>query len=196
MIQLRAELVFPGTAFLLLGIALVWCVVKMVKGNRSDILVSAPIRPEQEISLPSAGVVLLLLESPRMATDYRAMQFELVEKQSGQKVTMGYSLVTAQGAVYGFTTVQVPFGRMAVRPGAYIARIHGLQAGRDYSGYRLMISRPYIGRLTLQIIVLVLCGVGMLGSLIWAAWLAGLMQHGSPAQALERSPGYGRAKAM
>jgi hypothetical protein len=181
MIPLRGELVFPGTVFLVLGIAFVWCAVKMVKGNRDDILVSAPVRPEQEIRLPAAGAVLLLLESPRMATDYRAMQVELEEKQSGQKVTMNYSLMTAQGAVYGLTTVKVPFGRLSVRPGAYIARIHGLQAGHDYSGYRLMISRPYIGRMTLQIIALVLCGAGMLGSLIWAAWLAGLMKHGTTA---------------
>jgi hypothetical protein len=58
--------------------------------------------------------------------------------------------------------MQVPVGPAAMLRSAYVVRIGGLQAGNDYSRYRLMISRPYIGRLTLQIIGLVLCGVAIL----------------------------------
>jgi hypothetical protein len=101
----------------------------------------------------------------------------LTEQQSAQTVTTDYSLLTGQGAVYGLTTMKVPFGPAAVlRAGVYRARISGLEAGKDYTRYRLMISRPYLARLTLQIIVLVLCGVGMLLDVIWVAWLAGWMK--------------------
>jgi hypothetical protein len=103
----------------------------------------------------------------------------LVDQQSGQAVTMQYSLMTAQGAAYGVSTMQVPFGRMNARPGTYLVRMAGLQGGKDYSGYRLILSRPYMGRMAIQIIGIVLCGVGMLLSVIWAAWMAGLL---TPAQ--------------
>jgi hypothetical protein len=166
-------------AFVILGILFVWCAVRLVKSNRSDILASASVAREQEINLPLPGVVLLLMEVPRTATDYRGFRIALIEKQTGQAETMKYSYLTAQGAVYGVTTMQVPFGRiMATRAGVYVARIEGLQPGKDYSRYRLLLSRPYLGRMARQIVALVLCGVGMLLSLIWAAWLAGLMQPG------------------
>jgi hypothetical protein len=73
--------------------------------------------------------------------------------------------------------MQVPIGRMiAARTGVYAVRVEGLQPGKDYSSYRLILSRPYMGRMVLQIVAIVVCGVGMLLSLIWALWLAGLLK--------------------
>lgn len=92
--------------------------------------------------------------------------------------TLNYSLVTAQAAVYGVTTMQVPFGRMAVRAGVNIVRIAGLQTGADYARYGLIFSKPYMARLALQIIGIGLCAVGMLLTMIWAAWRAGLLKPG------------------
>jgi len=177
MIQSKGLLVFAGVAFILFGIALVWCVVSMLKSNRTDILASAPLAVEQEIQIPYTSKARILLETPRTSSEYSNLRIELIERQTGRSVTGAYSFVTAQGAVYGVTTMQVPFGpEMSLPAGVYLARISGLQAGNDYSRYRLLISRPYIGRLTLQIIALVLCGVAMMLDLVWAAWLAGLMK--------------------
>ncbi len=70
--------------------------------------------------------------------------------------------------------MKVPFG--SIPSGVYSARITGLQPGKDYSQYRLMFSRPYIARMALQIIGIVISAVGMLLSILWAAWLAGLLK--------------------
>jgi hypothetical protein len=181
-ISINAPLAFASTVFSLLGAAAVWCVAKMLKSNRRDVLVSAPLMPEQEICLPSTGMVRLVLETPRTSGDYRNLRIELNEKQTGQSATASYSLLTAQAAVYGVTTMQVPLGPATMLPaGVYIARISGLRAESDYSRYRLIVSRPYIGRLSLQIIILVLCGTGMLLDLVWFAWLAGWMKPGGSA---------------
>lgn len=176
---LKPSLAFAGAAFLLLGWVLVWCVIKMLKSNRSDTLVTAPLVPDQEIQLPSTGMARLILETPRISADYRDMRIELTEKQTGHTVAASYSVLAAQGTVYGITTMQVPFGPATLlQAGAYRARVSGLKVGSDYSRYRLAISRPYLGRLTLQMIVMVLCAVGMLLDMIWAAWLAGWMKAG------------------
>ena len=169
-------LALPGFVFVMLLVGLVWSVVSLVRSNNRDVLASAPVVPLQEVSLPSTGDVLVMLEVPRVGSDFRNFRIELVEKLSGQATAMTYSYVTAQGAAYGFSTMQVPFGRMqAARAGVYIVTIIGMQAGKDYSSHRLILSRPYMARLIVQILAIVFCGVGMLLCAIWAAWLAGLL---------------------
>ncbi len=176
--QTWGYLAVAAMVFVLLAIGLVWCVMSLARGNRDNVLASAPIASEQEVTLVSPGEVLVAVEVPRMSTDYRSFQIQLVDRQSGQAVNMAYSMMTAQGAVYGVTTKQVPFGRMNAHPGAYLVRMWGFQAGQDYSRYRLILSRPYMGRMALQIVGIVFCVVGMLLSLIWAAWMAGLLKPG------------------
>jgi hypothetical protein len=168
-----------GMVFVLLGIGQVYCVMSLVRGNRKDVLVSAPLASQQEVSLTAAGEVLLMIESPRLAADYRAFQIQWIDKQTGQAQMMNYSFATAQGAAYGLSTVKVPFGRMTAHAGVYVVRIAGLQIGKNYSDYRLILSRPYMGRIAIQVIGIVLCGVGMLLSLIWAAWVAGWLKSGT-----------------
>jgi hypothetical protein len=174
------SLAVPAIVFSLLFIGLVWSVVSLVRSNSRDILASVPMAPQQEVSLPSTGDVLVVMEVPRIGSDFRSFRIELAEKQTGQATAVTYSFITAQGATYGFTTMQVPFGRMpSARAGLYVVRIVGLQPGKDYSSHRLILSRPYMARLVLQILAIVFCGVGMLLSALWAAWLAGLLtQHG------------------
>jgi hypothetical protein len=169
-------LAVAGAVFVVLAIGLVMCISSLVRGNRQDLLASAPVVGESEITLSSAGEVTILIETPRTSADFRAFQIQLLEKKTGQISTMTYSYVTAQGAVYGVSMMQVPFGRFAANAGDYFVRVSGLRPGQDYSSYKLIVSRPYMGRMVLQIIGIVLCGVGMLGSVIWSAWLAGLMQ--------------------
>lgn len=164
-----------GLAFVLFGIGLVFCVMSLIKGNRADTLASAPVVQEQDVTSPSPGEVVVMLETPRTSQEFREFQIQLIDRQSGQVGMFGYSYGTAQEAVYGVSTMQVPFGRMTLRAGAYLMRIVGLREGSDYSRYRVILSRPYMGRMALQIIGIVFCGVGMLLSVIGAAWLAGLM---------------------
>ena len=124
--------------------------------------------------------MVVLVQMPQLASGFDQLQIELTEKQSGHTDVLKYSYAQAQGAVHGFDGVKMPFGHStAPRAGVYVARVSGLDPGKDYSAYRLIFSRPYLGRMTLQIIGIVFCAVGMLGCLIWAAWLAGLMKQGT-----------------
>ena len=169
-----------GAALVFFGSALAWLAMLLLRGNRSDVMAMLPLAPEQNVELRAAGEVLLRIEVPRRATDYRQFQFALVEPQTGKITTMTYNPLTASGAVYGTTTMKVPIGRMtATLPGSHIVRVAGMTAGKDYSAYRLMLSRPYLGRMIFQIVGIVTCGVGTLLSLLWGLWLMGLITSGS-----------------
>jgi hypothetical protein len=180
MVKSWSLLAVAGTVFTLLAIGLVCCVVQLVKGNRGDTLLSAALVPQQEIHLPGAGEVVVLVQMPQLASGFDDLQIELTEKESGHTEVMKYSYASAQGAVHGLDGVRMRFGRLTIpREKTYVARIFGLNPGKDYSKYRLIFSRSYLGRMTLQIVGIVVCGVGMLGCLIWSAWLAGLMKQGA-----------------
>src|SRR5262249_51456557 len=157
--------------FVLLAIGLVTCIVSLVRGNREDTLASGPIIGEQQLTLTSPGEVLVMIETPRTSADYRSFQIQLVDQQTHQTVNMAYSMVIAQEAIYGVTTMKVPFGRMNASAGTYVVRMWGMQPGQDYSRYRLILSRPHMQRMVLQILGIVMCAVGMLLSVIWAAWM-------------------------
>jgi len=178
MVKSWTWLMVAGIVFLLLLPGLVWGVASLVRGNAGDLVASVALAPEQEITLPAVGEAVVLVEAPRMSTDYGDLQIELTEKGSGQGVMLKYSYVAAQGMVHGMSSIKVPFGRMTVeRAGAYTVRVSGLAVGKDYSEYRVLISRPYLARMAVQIVGIVFCGVGMLGCVIWGVWLMGLMKQ-------------------
>jgi hypothetical protein len=181
-----------GVAFLIFGTVLVWVVLQMLRGNREDILATMVFLPEQEITLLKSGEAVLLVEGPRFTTAYVHFEFEVVEKQSGLSNKMKYHILKDQGAVYGVSTMKVPYGRMTVpRAGTYVVRASGLNVGQDYSSYHILLSRPYIGRMTLQIVGIVFCGVGMLLTLLWACWQLGLMKPNLPSATQQANPSAG-----
>jgi hypothetical protein len=172
-------LVAASTAFFLLGGLLVWVVVRLLRSNREQLLASGPVTAEQEFALREAAALLLLIEVPRFGSRFRELEFEVIEQASGRTTKLSYDFVRAQGAVYGVTTMRVPLGRVSVeRPGSYIVRVGGLQEGEDYSRCRIMFSRPYLGRMVLQIVGIVICAIGMLLSLLLALWQVLPLQQG------------------
>ena len=164
-------LIASSTAFFLLVGLLVWVVVRLLRNNRDQLLASGPMTAEQEFTLREAAGLLLLIEVPRFGSRFRELEFEVIEQASGRTAKLSYNFVSAQGAVYGVTTMRVPLGRVTVeRPGSYLVRVGGLQEGADYSRCRIVFSRPYLGRMVLQIIGIVICAIGMLLSLLLALW--------------------------
>ena len=173
-------LIVSGVIIVVLGCALVWLVGRLLRSNRDDVQIILPLVQEQKVNLPAAGEMVLRIEMPRVDTDHRRLQFEIVEPQSGKSITMAHRGRTNSGATYALTTMKVPAGRMTVsHPGSYVIRVAGMTPGKDYSVYRLMFSRPYLGRMAFQIVGLALCGVGMLLSLLWGLWLMGLLTSGT-----------------
>ena len=164
-------LVASSTAFFLFGGLLVWVIVRLLRSNREQLLASGPMTAEQEFALREAAALLLLIEVPRFGSGFREFEFEVIEQASGRTTKLSYDFLRAQGTVYGVTTMRVPLGRVTVEgPGSYLVRVGGLQEGADYSRCRIMLSRPYLGRMVLQIIGIVICAIGMLLSLLLALW--------------------------
>ena len=177
-------LVVAGAVFLTLGCLLIWVVAQLIRKNREQILATAALVAEQELAIREPGELVLLLETPRFGTDYRNFEFDIIENATGQRTHMKYEYMRAQGAVYGMTTMRVPLGRMmAQRAGTYLMRVTSLQTGKDYSACRILLSRPYLGRMVLQIIGIVVCAVGMLLSLILGSWQVLPLQSDAPTPA-------------
>jgi hypothetical protein len=166
--------------FVTLGFALVSLVMRLLRSNREQIVASGSLVAEQEIAIREPGELVLLLETPRFRSDYRTLEFEIVEQATGQATTMKYGVLGGQGAVYGVRTMRVPIGRTTLqRPGAYLVRVAGLRAEKDYSSCHLLLSRPYLGRMVLQIAGIVVCAIAMLLSLLLILWqVLPLQQNG------------------
>src|SRR2546423_2325689 len=183
-------LILASLSFVALSGLLIWIVLRLLRGNRNQLLATGPLLPSQELTIPEPGELLLLLETPRFGSDYRDFEFEDTEKETGRTTKMKYNFARASGTTYGVTTMRVPLGRMiAPRAGAYLIRIARLQSDKDYSRSRLFLSRPYIARMVLHIIGIVVCGVGMLLSLLLALWqVLPLQEDESPAVSTVASP--------
>src|SRR3954447_1038076 len=168
-----------STAFFIFTCLLVWVVVRLLRSNRKQLVAIGPMVSEQEFVLRESGPLLLLVEVPRIGSNFRQLEFELSERATGQSTRMRYDFLRAQGAVYGLTTMRVPIGRFVVqREGSYLLRISGLQPAVDYSGSKVMFSQPYLARMILQIIGIVIFAIGMLLTLLLALWQVLPLQHG------------------
>jgi len=192
MVQSWNILVLASLLFLTLGVGLTWFVLRLVRSNRDQVLATGAFVPEQSLTIRAPGEIVLLAEVPRFGSDFRTFEYEIVEQATGQGTKIKYDFVRTPGAVYGLTTMRVPLGRMtAPRAGTYVVRIAGLQGEKDYSGSRLLLSRPYLGRMVAQILAIVVCAIGMLLSLLLALWqIFPLQSNGSPASSVASpSPG-------
>src|SRR5262249_30811007 len=138
-----------------------------------------PLVEEQSFDLEEVQPLLLLIEVPRIGSNFRELGFRITEKATGTVTNLSYNFVRAQGAVYGVTTMRVPIGRwQVIQPGSYLVQVSGLQTGADLSRSRILFSRPYLGRMVLQIIGIVIGGVGLLLSLLLALWQVLPLQQG------------------
>jgi len=158
---------------------LIRVIAALIRGNRQQIVATGPLIDQQEFDVSDGSPLLLMVEVPRFGTNFRQLQFEVVEQASAQVTRFGYDFLRAQGAIYGVTTMRVPIGRLPlVRPGRYLVRVLGLNSATDHSRSRIMLSRPYLGRMVLQIIGIVICAIGVLLSLLLGLWQVLPLQQG------------------
>ncbi len=113
-------------SFLILGVLLIWVVARLVRSNREQIVATLPLREEQELKLGQPASLLLMVEVPRVGSNFRNLEFEIIEKATGQSARLSYDFARAQGAIYGLTTMRVPIGPVEVpHAGSYLVRIFG-----------------------------------------------------------------------
>ncbi len=171
MIKSVPLLALGAGGFFVAGSLLTWAITRLLRSNRKQIVASGPVTAEQEFRLPAAGEFLLVLEVPRFGSDHRAWQLEVLEQATGEVTRLRYDPIRAGGAVYGMGSMRVPYGRLRLaRAGSYLVRVLGLEPGKNYSSSRVLISRPYLGRMILQIIGIVFSAILLLLSLLLLLW--------------------------
>jgi hypothetical protein len=150
-----------------LGIAVGCLVRNLVRDNRNSLVAELPLRQEQTINVPP-GPVVLLLEGPRFSNDLRSFKIHVRDGRTGQTTSFSQGYFKPRVKVSGMSTAKIPYGRLEGNsPGELVIRVDGFQPNEDYSGYRVVLSRPFGVRLALQITGIVLCGVGMLLCILW-----------------------------
>jgi hypothetical protein len=154
-----------------------WIAARLIRGNRAAVISSLPLVAQQTVAVASPGELVLSIEVPRLATDYRLWEFEVGESRGKRTHAMKWGGPRSTGAVTGISTVRIPLGHLTLaHPDELTLRVKGLAPGTDYSAYHIVLARPHLLRMIVQIIALVLCGVGMLLSLIRGLWLMGLVK--------------------
>jgi hypothetical protein len=170
-------LMTAGALFIALAAGLIWLVTLLIRANQNSVLASSNLASSQEVRLDQIGEVVVLLEVPRISSEFRNFQLYFTNRDTGHEIALRYHYLTAQKSVYGVTTMKVPFGRLInTAPATWSVNITGFEPGKDYSNYQLILSKPYIGRMAVQIVGIVFCGLGMLLCVIWSCWLLGLMK--------------------
>ena len=95
MVKSWSLLVVACVVFVLLVPASSGAWLPLVKGNRGDTLASVPLMQQpQEVNVPQAGEVVVLLQMPQTASAFGDIQVELTEKQSGRTQIMKYSYLS------------------------------------------------------------------------------------------------------
>ena len=177
MINSGVWLAVAGVAFVFFCVGAGWMALRLIRSNRTAVIATLPLLAEQTIEVESSGELVVSIEVPRMATDYREWEFEIVEAGSGQRHLMRYGGPRSTGAVAGISTIKIPIGRLNLaQPGKLTVRVKGITFDTNYSTYHIILARPHLARMALQIAGLVLCGVGTLLSLIWTLWLLGVVR--------------------
>src|SRR4051812_6868713 len=91
-------LVLAGVLFVVLAVGLVWCAMRLIKGNQGDTLATAPFVPEQSVQLPSGAGVEVLMKVPQLSTGFADLQLELIDKKTERSTVMKYTRASRQGA--------------------------------------------------------------------------------------------------
>jgi hypothetical protein len=199
MIKSGLGLAVAGMVFVLCAVGAVWLALRLIRSNRAAVVATLPLRSEQTVAVDSPGELVVSIEVPRLTTDYRQWEFEVVEAGSQRMHPMKWGGPRATGAVTGISTIKIPVGRLTLtRPDTLTVRVKGLAADANYSAYHVILARPHLARMALQIVGLVFCGVGMLLSLIWCLWQLGVVKascHRSTNQPISAAVNIQRADA-
>jgi hypothetical protein len=164
-------------AFALFAAGAAWMARRLIRSNQSAVIASLPLLREQTVQMESPGELVVSIEVPRLTTDYRQWEFEVIGDGNGHIHRMKWGGPRATGAVPGISTTKIPLGRLTLsRADKLTLRVNGLTPETNHTTHRIILARPHLTRMALQIVGLVFCGIGMLLSLIWGAWLTGIVK--------------------
>ena len=154
-----------------------WFAMNLIRSNRTAVLSTLPVKAEQTVSAKLDGEVVVSLEIPQLSTEYRSWELEVIENGSRQTHHMKWGGPRATGAVKGFSTMKVPVGQLTLaNPDTLTIRVKGLAADQSYADSQIVLTRPYLGRMALQIIGIVVCAIAALLSLLGGLWALGVLK--------------------
>jgi hypothetical protein len=166
-----------GLVFVLCAAAAVWLAHRLVRSNRASLVARLPAIQEQNFTVKEAGELVVSLEVPQLTTAFRDWEVEVTETQSRRIHRMRWGGPRSTGTVKGFSAVKVPIGRLLLtQPETLNFRLKGLAPGSDYASSHIVLARPHLTRMALQIAGIVLCAVGALLCLLWGLWQLGLLK--------------------
>jgi hypothetical protein len=177
MIKSGIGIAVAGVAFVVFGLGAGWVATQLIRSNRAAVIATLPLLREQTVAIEAPGELVVSIEVPRLTTDYRQWEIEVVEAHTKRAHGMRYSGPRATGAVKGLSTIKIPLGRLTLaQPGELTLRVKGLAPDANYTAYHIVLARPHLARIALQVVGVVVCGVGMLLSLLRALWLMGVLK--------------------
>src|SRR5689334_2184439 len=74
---------------------LTWAIAALLRSNRRQIVAIGPLIDQQEFEIHEGSPLLLMVEVPRLRSDFRQLQFEVVEQASAQVTRLGYDFLRA-----------------------------------------------------------------------------------------------------
>ena len=161
----------------LFAMGAVWIALRLLRDNRVAVISTLPILPEQRFTVTEPGEIVVSFEVPRLSTDFREWELEVVEGKTQRVHRMRWGGPRATGTVKGFSTIKIPVGRLTLsEPDTLIFRVTGLTPQGRQAESHIVLARPHLARMALQIVGLVVCGVGMLLSLLGGLWTMGVLK--------------------
>ena len=166
-----------SVAFVFFSVGAGWIALRLIRSNRAAVISMLPLVPEQSVAVAAPGELVVSVEVPRLTTEYRQWEIEIAERKSQRVHSMKWGGPRATGAVTGLSTIKIPIGRInLLQSDTLTVRVKGLVSPDAGETSQLVFARPHLARMALQIVGLVIGGVGTLLSLLWALWLVGLLK--------------------
>lgn len=153
--------------FFISAASLVLLIRNLVRLQRQSLLLSIPLRQQQDIEFTIEGPVILCLHGPLLTTRFRGLTYEL-SRMNGLPVQGRRVWLRSRSS--GFTSITMELYRYTIpEPGRYRLKVNGLGARQDTnSGHSLVFARPHTVKSISYVIGIVLSSILVIGSLVFS----------------------------
>lgn len=115
-----------------------------------------PVVAQQTFQMEDVGGKCLHLEGPRFTIRFARLSFALIDGSTNTAVRLKPVLLRA--VIGGFKKVRLLFKTFSIdHAGPYRLEISGLRGETDYGDLRIVITKPYLAKMTLYILGLIVC---------------------------------------
>lgn len=148
------------------GIYLLWIMIRrLIRLPASVTEHTLPVIPHQKIEFIDIGEKYLHVEGPRFTTVFSGISFALSDGSTNLPVRL--RSVILRSVMGGMSRAKLLLKTFVIdHAGSYGLQIGGIKEGVDYSNTHIVITKPYLAKLTLNILGLILAGWLVIGSIV------------------------------